>query len=93
MRYRLFPFCRPWLLSGLSQRLMESHYENNDGGALNRLNAITDKPESLDFRRTPGYVINGLKREESIALGGHSAQKAINGQLELHERADGREAA
>jgi len=69
MRYRLAPiFCRPWLLNGLSQRLVESHYENNYGGALNRLNAITEKLESLDFARTPGYVINGLKREELIAL-------------------------
>jgi hypothetical protein len=35
MRYQLAPiFCRPWLLNGLSQRLIESHYENNYGGAL-----------------------------------------------------------
>ena len=32
MRYQLAPiFCRPWLLNGLSQRLIESHYENNYG--------------------------------------------------------------
>ena len=69
MRYQLTPiFCRPWLLNGLSQRLIESHYENNYGGALRRLNAITEKLESLDFSSTPGYVINGLKREELIAL-------------------------
>ncbi len=55
-------------MNGLSQRLIESHYENNYGGALNRLNAITEKLESLDFAATPGYVINGLKREEFIAL-------------------------
>ena len=43
MRYQLSPiFCRPWLLNGLSQRLIESHYENNYGGALRRLNAITE---------------------------------------------------
>jgi Fe-Mn family superoxide dismutase len=69
MRYQLTPiYCRPWLLNGLSQRLIESHYENNYGGALRRLNAITDKLESLDFAQTPGYVLNGLKREELIAL-------------------------
>ena len=68
MRYQLSPiFCRPWLLNGLSQRLIESHYENNYGGALRRLNAIMEKLESLDFDATPGYVINGLKREELIA--------------------------
>ena len=69
MRYRLAPiFYRPWLLNGITPRLIESHYENNYGGALNRLNAITEKLESLDFSSTPGYVINGLKREELIAL-------------------------
>jgi Fe-Mn family superoxide dismutase len=55
-------------LNGLSFKLIESHYENNYGGALRRLNAITEQLESLDFSKTPGYVINGLKREELIAL-------------------------
>ena len=69
MRYQLTPIpCRPWLLNSLSLKLIESHYENNYGGALRRLNAITEKLESLDFANTPGYVINGLKREELIAL-------------------------
>ena len=46
MRYQLKPiFCRPWLLNGLSLKLIESHYENNYGGALRRLNAITEQLE------------------------------------------------
>jgi Fe-Mn family superoxide dismutase len=52
----------------LSQRLIESHYENNHGGAVNRLYAITEKLASLDFDATPGYVINGLEREKLAAL-------------------------
>jgi Fe-Mn family superoxide dismutase len=69
VRYQLTPiYCRPWLLNSLSMQLIESHYENNYGGALRRLNAITEKLEALDFSKTPGYVINGLKREELIAL-------------------------
>ena len=69
MRYQLKQiYCRPWLLSGLSLKLMESHYENNYGGAVRRLNAITEQLESLDWAKTPGHVINGLKREELIAL-------------------------
>jgi Fe-Mn family superoxide dismutase len=69
MRYQLTPIhCRPWLLNGLSVKLIESHYENIYGGALRRLNAITKELESLDFENTPGHVINGLKREELIAL-------------------------
>lgn len=69
MRYQLAPIsCRPWLLNGLSLQLIESHYENNYGGALRRLNAITEKLESLNFGNTPPYVVNSLKRDELIAL-------------------------
>ena len=47
MRYQLTPIhCRPWTLSYLSIKLIESHYENNYGGALRRLNAITEQLES-----------------------------------------------
>ena len=60
--------CRPWTLSYLSVPLIESHYENNYGGALRRLNAITEQLESLDFATTPGHVLNGLKREQLVAL-------------------------
>jgi Fe-Mn family superoxide dismutase len=69
MRYDLTPIpCRPWLLNGFSLKLIESHYENNYGGALRRLNAITEKLEALDFAATPGFVVAGLKREELVAL-------------------------
>jgi Fe-Mn family superoxide dismutase len=69
MRYQLTPIhCRPWTLLGLSPKLIESHYENNYGGALRRLNAITEQLQALDFARAPGHVVNGLKREELAAL-------------------------
>ena len=69
MRYQLKQIqCRPWTLSYLSIKLIESHYENNYGGALRRLNAITEQLGSLDFASTPGHVLNGLKREELVAL-------------------------
>ncbi|HEY2627979.1 MAG TPA: Fe-Mn family superoxide dismutase, partial [Usitatibacter sp.] len=69
MRYQLKQIhCRPWTLSGLSLKLIESHYENNYGGALRRLNAITQQLESLDFATAPGYLVNSLKREELVAL-------------------------
>jgi Fe-Mn family superoxide dismutase len=69
MRYQLAPiYCRPWLLLGLSPKLIESHYENNYGGAMRRLNTITAQLESIDYATTPGYVVNGLKREQLIAL-------------------------
>jgi Fe-Mn family superoxide dismutase len=69
MRYQLKQIqCRPWTLNGLSLKLIESHYENNYGGALRRLNAITEQLEALDFAATPAHVLNGLKREELVAL-------------------------
>ena len=40
---------KPQWMNGLSERLLVSHYENNYGGALRRLNAIAEKLESLDF--------------------------------------------
>jgi len=68
MRYALKPLhCRPWLLQGLSPKLIESHYENNYGGALRRLNAIAAQLEGADFAKLPGFTLNGLKREELIA--------------------------
>ena len=69
MRYQIAPlFCRPWTLNGMSPRLIESHYEHNYGGALSRLNAITEELESLDSS-TPAHVVGRLKREEMAALG------------------------
>jgi Fe-Mn family superoxide dismutase len=54
-------------LRGLSERLIRSHHQNNYGGAVKRLQAIRDKLAALDWDTTPGFVINGLKREELIA--------------------------
>ena len=69
MKYQLKQIhCRPWTLNGLSLKLIESHYENNYGGALRKLNAITEQLESLDYAKTPGYVLSGLKRDELIVL-------------------------
>lgn len=69
MKYQIAPlFCRPWTLNGISARLIESHYENNYGGALNRLNALTEELEALDPVTVPAHVLSRLKREESAAL-------------------------
>jgi len=69
MPYEMKPLaCSPSKLKGLSERLIVSHYENNYGGAVKRLNAITAQLESLDFATAPVFVVNGLKREELIAM-------------------------
>jgi Fe-Mn family superoxide dismutase len=60
---------KPHRMNGLSDRLLLSHYENNYGGALRRLNTITAHLANLDWARSPVFEINGLKREELIAAG------------------------
>jgi Fe-Mn family superoxide dismutase len=60
------PF-KPPRLNGLSERLLASHYENNYGGAVRRLNAIEGRLPALDWATAPVFEINGLKREELIA--------------------------
>ena len=68
MAYSMKPLaCEPTRIKGMSERLIVSHYENNYGGAVNRLNAITARLADLDFSTAPVFVINGLKREELIA--------------------------
>jgi superoxide dismutase, Fe-Mn family len=65
MRHQLEPlYCRPWTLNGISPRLIESHYENNYGSALNRLNSLTEQLESLDLNATPPHAIGQLKRDQ-----------------------------
>jgi Fe-Mn family superoxide dismutase len=69
MRYHLAPlYCRPWTLNGISPRLIESHYENNYGAALSRLNAISEEIEQLDLGTTSDQTLVRLKRDEIAAL-------------------------
>ena len=60
------PF-NPAFLHGLSERLVRSHFDNNYSGAVKRLNAIRSTLGGLPFATTPGYELNGLKREELVA--------------------------
>ncbi|HKU98619.1 MAG TPA: Fe-Mn family superoxide dismutase [Vineibacter sp.] len=57
----------PQKIKGLSERLLVSHYENNYSGAVKRLNTIAEQIAALDPQKAPGFVVNGLKREELIA--------------------------
>src|SRR5882724_8874751 len=58
----------PAKVKGLSEKLLVSHYENNYSGAVKRLNAITAQLAALDVASAPVFVVNGLKREELIAM-------------------------
>lgn len=73
MPYAVIALCfKPHRLDGLSDRLLESHYENDYGGTVRRLNAIEAQLAAVDWTALPGYegpdyVFRGLKREELIA--------------------------
>src|SRR6201990_2310616 len=57
----------PKTITGMSEKVLVSHYENNYVGAVKRLNAIGTQLAELDFANAANFVINGLKREELIA--------------------------
>ena len=68
MTYNMKPLgCDPARIKGMSERMIISHYENNYGGAVKRLNLIGEKLAELDYANAPGFLINGLKREELVA--------------------------
>jgi Fe-Mn family superoxide dismutase len=68
MAYAMKPLtCDPSRIKGMSEKLIVSHYENNYGGAVKRLNLIEEQLAGLDFAKAPGFLLNGLKREQLIA--------------------------
>ena len=69
MAYQMKPLsCDPAKIKGMSERLIVSHYENNYGGAVKRLNLIEEQLAELDYAKAAGFLINGLKREQLIAM-------------------------
>jgi len=69
MTYSMKPIgCDPAHIKGMSERLIVSHYENNYGGAVKRLNAIEERLAELDYANAPVFAVNGLKREQLIAM-------------------------
>ena len=69
MTFKMKPLsCDPARIKGMSERLIVSHYENNYGGAVKRLNVIEEKLAELDYDKAAGFLINGLKREQLIAM-------------------------
>jgi superoxide dismutase, Fe-Mn family len=69
MAYEIKPFSLdPKSVKGISEKVLVSHYENNYVGAVKRLTAIAAQLAELDFAKAPGFVINGLKREELVAM-------------------------
>src|SRR3954454_11888654 len=54
MSYKMKPLsCDPVRIKGMSERLIISHYENNYGGAVKRLNVIEEQLAGLDYATAP----------------------------------------
>jgi len=52
MPYAMKPLsCDPARIKGMSERLIVSHYENNYGGAVKRLNLIDEQLAELDYAK------------------------------------------
>ena len=69
MTHQMKPLpCDPAKIKGMSERLIISHYENNYGGAVKRLNLIDEQLATLNFATAAGFLINGLKREQLVAM-------------------------
>jgi hypothetical protein len=57
-------------LKGISEKLTQSHWENNYGGAVKALNTVRSRlAQALNDPNTPPYIYNGLKREQLIRTG------------------------
>jgi Fe-Mn family superoxide dismutase len=57
-------------LRGLSEKLIQSHWENNYSGAVSALNLVRSRlQQALADSNTPPYIYNGLKREQLIRTG------------------------
>ena len=87
--YEMKPLaCNPGALQGLSEKMIVSHYENNYGGAVKRLAQIVEYLGNVDFSKAPGFLINGLKREELIAMNSMILHEIYFAGLGASERAD-----
>ena len=57
----------PATIPGLSAKLLTSHHDNNYVSAVKRIGAIKGELAKLDMATAPGFLLNGLKREELVA--------------------------
>jgi len=64
---RPLPF-DPKTIPGFSEKILVSHHDNNYAGGVNRIGAIRGELAKLDIATAPGFAINGLKREELLAI-------------------------
>ena len=71
--YQHTPLLLPYAagsLKGLSEKLIQSHWENNYGGAVKALNTLRGRlTRAAADADTPPYIYTGLKREQLLRTG------------------------
>jgi superoxide dismutase, Fe-Mn family len=81
----------PAKLTGLSEKLVKSHWENNYSGAVKALNVVEQRLAAmLKQKDLPAYLYGDLKREELIRTGSIVLQKNILLTLAETEKLTGR---
>ncbi|MEO8313694.1 MAG: Fe-Mn family superoxide dismutase, partial [Pseudomonadota bacterium] len=79
----------PKALKGISEKLIQSHWENNYVGSVKALNTVRGKlPQALSDANTPPYVYNGLKREQLLRTGSVILHELYFGNLGGDGKAD-----
>jgi hypothetical protein len=83
------PF-KPSRLDGLSERLLASHYENNYGGAVRRLDAIEAELARRDPEVGQGVAeeLRNRGRQARFLAGGLAAWRAEGGPVEPSGRVE-----
>ena len=83
------PF-NPAKLSGLSEKLMRSHHENNYTGAVKALNLVEQRLSALSKEKeVPAYIYGDLKRQELIRTGSVVLHEKYFANLGGNGKADG----
>ena len=78
----------PRSLTGLSERLIVSHHENNYGGAVRNLNNL-EKQLAQVSKDTPAFVVGGLRQHELMYRNSMTLHEAYFGNLGGDGRAAG----
>lgn len=79
----------PKRLPGLSEKLLQSHWENNYGGSVRALNVVRNRlQKALSDADTPPYIYNDLKREQLMRTGSVVLHELYFGNLGGDGKAD-----
>ncbi len=80
----------PAKLTGISEKLIRSHHENNYTGAVNALNVVEQRLAALGKEKDlPAYIYGDLKRQELIRTGSMVLHEKYFANLGGNGKADG----